>query len=138
MSILAWIVFGLIAGFIAKIINKKGAGFFLDIVLGIVGAVVGGRSLRCLARAGLLGSISTAFFVSVDWGESRTDNLPRDCPAAGAVSLSAGRAAPLAVTLAPITVQGGCRTGQSSDRRRILSRLARIETGDVQCFSRGL
>ena len=43
MSILAWIVLGLIAGFIAsKIVNKSGEGVFLDIVLGIVGAVVGG------------------------------------------------------------------------------------------------
>lgn len=43
MSIIAWIVLGLIAGFIAsKIVNKQGEGFFLDIVLGIVGAIVGG------------------------------------------------------------------------------------------------
>ncbi len=43
MSILAWIVLGLIAGFIgSKIVNKSGEGVFLDIVLGIVGAVVGG------------------------------------------------------------------------------------------------
>lgn len=43
MSIIAWIVLGLIAGFIAsKIVNKTGEGVFLDIVLGVVGAVVGG------------------------------------------------------------------------------------------------
>ncbi len=43
MSIIGWIVFGLIAGFIAsKIVNKQGDGLILDIVLGIVGAVVGG------------------------------------------------------------------------------------------------
>ena len=43
MSILAWIVLGLIAGFIgSKIVNKSGEGVFLDIILGIVGAVVGG------------------------------------------------------------------------------------------------
>jgi uncharacterized membrane protein YeaQ/YmgE (transglycosylase-associated protein family) len=43
MSILAWIVLGLIAGFLAsKIVNKAGEGIILDIVLGIVGAVVGG------------------------------------------------------------------------------------------------
>ncbi len=43
MSIIGWIVFGLIAGFIAsKIVNKQGEGLFLDIILGIVGAVVGG------------------------------------------------------------------------------------------------
>ena len=43
MGFIAWIVLGLIAGFIgSKIVNKKGDGFFLDIILGIVGAVVGG------------------------------------------------------------------------------------------------
>ena len=43
MSILAWIVLGLLAGFIAsKIVNKRGEGVFLDIILGVVGAVVGG------------------------------------------------------------------------------------------------
>ena len=43
MSFLAWIVLGLIAGFIgSKIVNKRGEGVILDIVLGIVGAVVGG------------------------------------------------------------------------------------------------
>jgi len=43
MSMLAWIALGLISGFIAsKLINRTGEGFLLDIVLGIVGAVVGG------------------------------------------------------------------------------------------------
>ena len=43
MSILAWIVLGLIAGFIgSKIVNKSGEGVILDIILGIVGAVLGG------------------------------------------------------------------------------------------------
>ena len=41
MSIIAWIVLGLIAGFIgSKLVNKRGEGFVLDIALGIVGAVV--------------------------------------------------------------------------------------------------
>jgi len=43
MSIIAWLVLGLIAGFIAsKIINKTGEGLWLDIVLGVVGAELGG------------------------------------------------------------------------------------------------
>ena len=43
MGILAWLVLGLISGFIAsKIINKTGEGLIMDIVLGIVGAFVGG------------------------------------------------------------------------------------------------
>jgi uncharacterized membrane protein YeaQ/YmgE (transglycosylase-associated protein family) len=43
VSIIAWIFLGLIAGFIAsKIINRHGEGVLLDIVLGILGAVIGG------------------------------------------------------------------------------------------------
>ena len=43
MSVIGWIVFGLIAGFIAsKIVNKEGSGLVVDIVLGVIGAVVGG------------------------------------------------------------------------------------------------
>ena len=43
MSIIGWLVLGLISGFIAsKIVNKTGEGLVMDIVLGIVGAVVGG------------------------------------------------------------------------------------------------
>ena len=43
MGIISWLVLGLIAGFISsRIVNKAGQGFWLDIVLGIVGAIVGG------------------------------------------------------------------------------------------------
>lgn len=43
MSIIAWIILGLLAGFIAsQLVNQRGAGILLDIVLGIVGAMVGG------------------------------------------------------------------------------------------------
>ena len=43
MSIIGWIILGLIAGFIAsKIVEGSGQGFFLNMALGIVGAVVGG------------------------------------------------------------------------------------------------
>ena len=41
MSILGWIILGLVAGFIAsKIVNRQGEGFFLDIILGVIGGVV--------------------------------------------------------------------------------------------------
>jgi uncharacterized membrane protein YeaQ/YmgE (transglycosylase-associated protein family) len=43
MSVISWIILGLIAGWIAsKIVGGSGQGFFLDLALGIVGAVVGG------------------------------------------------------------------------------------------------
>ncbi|MBV9685897.1 MAG: GlsB/YeaQ/YmgE family stress response membrane protein, partial [Alphaproteobacteria bacterium] len=47
---------GLIAGFIAsKIVNKTGQGFFLDIVLGIVGAIVGGFIFSAVGASGVTG-----------------------------------------------------------------------------------
>jgi uncharacterized membrane protein YeaQ/YmgE (transglycosylase-associated protein family) len=56
MSILAWIVLGLLAGFIAsKIINKSGEGVILDIVLGVVGAVVGGWLFSVFGMSGVSG-----------------------------------------------------------------------------------
>jgi uncharacterized membrane protein YeaQ/YmgE (transglycosylase-associated protein family) len=43
MGIISWIILGLIAGFIAsKIVNKTGSGLILDLLLGMVGAAVGG------------------------------------------------------------------------------------------------
>ena len=43
MSILAWLVVGLVAGFLAsKVVNRTGSGIVMDIVLGVVGALVGG------------------------------------------------------------------------------------------------
>jgi uncharacterized membrane protein YeaQ/YmgE (transglycosylase-associated protein family) len=56
MSIIGWIVLGLIAGFIAsKIVNKAGEGFFLDIALGIVGAIVGGFIFSAFGASGITG-----------------------------------------------------------------------------------
>jgi uncharacterized membrane protein YeaQ/YmgE (transglycosylase-associated protein family) len=56
MSIIAWIVLGLIAGFIgSKLVNKEGEGFFLDIVLGIVGAVIGGWLFSLFGMHGVTG-----------------------------------------------------------------------------------
>jgi uncharacterized membrane protein YeaQ/YmgE (transglycosylase-associated protein family) len=56
MSIIGWIVLGLIAGFIAsKIVNAQGQGIILDIVLGIVGAIVGGFLFSLVGVAGITG-----------------------------------------------------------------------------------
>ena len=66
MSIIGWIIMGLLAGFIAsKIVNKAGEGMFLDIVLGIVGAVVGGFAFNLIGRAGVTGFNLWSLFVSV-------------------------------------------------------------------------
>ncbi len=56
MSFIAWIVLGLIAGFIAsKLVNKTGEGMLMDIILGIVGAVVGGWLFRTFGMPGVTG-----------------------------------------------------------------------------------
>ena len=66
MSILAWLILGLISGFIgSKIVNKSGEGFFLDIVLGIVGAIVGGYLFQMFGMHGVTGVNITSILVSV-------------------------------------------------------------------------
>jgi uncharacterized membrane protein YeaQ/YmgE (transglycosylase-associated protein family) len=56
MSIISWIILGLIAGLIgAKIVNREGQGFWLDIALGIVGALVGGFLFSLFGASGVTG-----------------------------------------------------------------------------------
>ncbi|HKM62734.1 MAG TPA: GlsB/YeaQ/YmgE family stress response membrane protein [Acidisphaera sp.] len=56
MSIIAWVILGLIAGFIgSKIVTKSGQGFFLNVGLGIIGAVVGGLLFSALGARGVTG-----------------------------------------------------------------------------------
>ena len=66
MSILGWIVLGLIAGFIAsKIVNRQGEGFFVDIILGIVGGLVGGWLFERFGETGITGFNIWRMFVAV-------------------------------------------------------------------------
>ena len=66
MSLLAWIVLGLVAGFIgSKLVNKRGEGFLLDIVLGIVGAVVGGWLFNAFGASGVSGVNLYSLLVAV-------------------------------------------------------------------------
>jgi len=56
MSIIAWIIVGLIAGFIAsKIVNHQGKGILLDIVLGVAGAFLGGLLFQLVGSTGVSG-----------------------------------------------------------------------------------
>lgn len=56
MSIIAWIVLGLLSGFIgSKLVNKTGEGIVLDIGLGIVGAIVGGWLFKVFGMSGVSG-----------------------------------------------------------------------------------
>jgi uncharacterized membrane protein YeaQ/YmgE (transglycosylase-associated protein family) len=54
MSLFAWIVLGLLAGFVAShLVNHRGEGMVLDILLGIVGATIGGWVAHLLGYAGI-------------------------------------------------------------------------------------
>jgi uncharacterized membrane protein YeaQ/YmgE (transglycosylase-associated protein family) len=56
MSILAWIILGLIAGWLAGVLVKgSGYGVVTDIVLGIIGAIVGGWIASQLTGVGITG-----------------------------------------------------------------------------------
>jgi uncharacterized membrane protein YeaQ/YmgE (transglycosylase-associated protein family) len=66
MSIIGWLILGLIAGFIAsKIVNKSGEGMILDILLGIVGAVVGGFLFSIIGASPVTGLNIYSMIVAV-------------------------------------------------------------------------
>lgn len=66
MSLLAWIVLGLIAGFIgSKIVNNTGQGLLIDILLGVVGAVVGGFLFNQFGAPGVSGVNLYSLLVAV-------------------------------------------------------------------------
>jgi len=70
MSIFAWIVLGLVSGFVgSKIVNRRGEGLILDIVLGVAGALLGGWLFVTFGAAGVTGlnlySCGVAIFGSV-------------------------------------------------------------------------
>jgi uncharacterized membrane protein YeaQ/YmgE (transglycosylase-associated protein family) len=66
MSIIAWLVVGLVAGWIGSmIVNRGGEGPLLDIVLGIIGAFVGGFVFNMLGHSGVSGINLYSIFVAV-------------------------------------------------------------------------
>ena len=65
MSFVAWIVLGLIAGFIgSKLVNKTGEGLVGDILLGIVGAILGGWLFTSFGQPGVTGVNVYSIFVA--------------------------------------------------------------------------
>ncbi len=66
MSIIGWLILGLIAGFVAsKLVNKTGEGLVTDIVLGVVGAVVGGFLFSLIGAAPVTGFNIYSMFVAI-------------------------------------------------------------------------
>jgi uncharacterized membrane protein YeaQ/YmgE (transglycosylase-associated protein family) len=66
MSIIGWLILGLLAGYIAsRIIDKTGSGLVLDIVLGVIGALVGGFLFTRFGAAPVTGLNVYSLFVAV-------------------------------------------------------------------------
>jgi len=66
MSILGWVILGIVAGFIgSKIVNKQGEGLIMDLILGVVGAIVGGWLFTFFGQAGVTGFNLYSLLVAV-------------------------------------------------------------------------
>jgi uncharacterized membrane protein YeaQ/YmgE (transglycosylase-associated protein family) len=67
MGIISWIVFGAIAGWLASLLSgtKKGKGCFFNIILGVVGAFLGGAIFKFLGGEGITGFNIWSLLVAV-------------------------------------------------------------------------
>jgi uncharacterized membrane protein YeaQ/YmgE (transglycosylase-associated protein family) len=66
MGIISWIILGLIAGYIgSKIVDKRGQGFWLNMALGIVGALIGGFLFSLFGAGGVTGLNFYSFIVAI-------------------------------------------------------------------------
>lgn len=66
MSFVAWIVLGLVAGFIgSKLVNHTGEGVIRDVLLGVVGAIIGGYLFNVFGASGVTGLNLYSLLVAV-------------------------------------------------------------------------
>ena len=66
MGILSWLIVGLVSGYIgSKLVNHTGEGLIRDLLLGVIGANVGGAIFQALGYAGVTGMNPRSIFVAV-------------------------------------------------------------------------
>jgi uncharacterized membrane protein YeaQ/YmgE (transglycosylase-associated protein family) len=65
MNILVWIIFGALAGWVAHLLTGRGGGLIFNIIVGIVGAFIGGFIMSILGGGGVTGFNLYSFFVAV-------------------------------------------------------------------------
>jgi uncharacterized membrane protein YeaQ/YmgE (transglycosylase-associated protein family) len=65
MGIIIWIIFGAITGWIASAIMGSRDGLLMDIVIGIVGAIIGGWIMSLLGKSGVSGFNLYSFLVAI-------------------------------------------------------------------------
>ena len=136
MGIISWLILGLIAGFIgSKIVNSSGQGLWLDIALGIVGAIVGGVLFSAVGMQGVTGlnrsasrrwatstPISPSSTPAIGWSRSGSSSMRRRARASGCledlrVATNGGATTPLSV-VADFSVSHGPTAINRYDRTR--------------------
>jgi uncharacterized membrane protein YeaQ/YmgE (transglycosylase-associated protein family) len=66
MSILGWLIFGAITGWLASlIVNRRGEGCVVNVVLGLVGSLVGGAIFRAISNFDVFRFNLTSMFVAI-------------------------------------------------------------------------
>lgn len=65
MGIILWIIFGALVGWIASMVMESGGGLIVDIVVGIVGAVIGGFVMSFFGDTGVNGFTLYSFLVAL-------------------------------------------------------------------------
>ena len=65
MNIIVWLVFGAIVGWIADLLTEGSHGLLEDIILGIIGAFVGGFIMNFFGASGVTGFNLYSFIVAI-------------------------------------------------------------------------
>lgn len=65
MNFITWIIFGAISGWLASVLMKSDGGLLSDILMGIIGAIVGGFVFNSLGQSGVTGFNVYSILVSV-------------------------------------------------------------------------
>ena len=65
MGIILWIIFGALAGWVASSLMGSGSGLLWDIIVGIIGSVIGGWIMSALGQGGVSGFNLYSFVVAV-------------------------------------------------------------------------
>ena len=65
MELIIWIVFGALVGWVASMVMKSGGGLIWDIIVGIVGAIIGGFIMSLLGYGGVGGFNLYSFLVAI-------------------------------------------------------------------------
>ncbi|HEX2641525.1 MAG TPA: GlsB/YeaQ/YmgE family stress response membrane protein [Thermoanaerobaculia bacterium] len=64
MDFLTWIIVGLVAGVLASVVVGKGYGLVADIIIGIVGAFIGGWIFRQMGWGSPFGGLAGTIFIA--------------------------------------------------------------------------